>query len=93
MARKSRIKKSECRKRYFADCPNCTASFEADERVDMQELCGCGERLTWNDQRELRTLAGKRKCQNRTESGFSAKMTQGITEGEKIKPRRRWGHQ
>jgi len=55
-------KPMDMRKRFYADCQNCTASFEADERDDMQEFCCCGERLTWNDQRELRTLAGVREC-------------------------------
>ncbi len=48
------------RKRYFADCYKCTASYEADRYEDTQKFCGCGEKLTWNDRKHLKSIEGMR---------------------------------
>ena len=48
------------RKRFWADCCRCTASFDADRLQDTQKRCSCGEVLTWNDNEKLKTLKGER---------------------------------
>ena len=58
---KRRKKPMDQRKRFFADCPNCTASFEAEKEIDTQKRCSCGQLLTWNDQDRLKTFYGKRE--------------------------------
>ncbi len=58
---KKRAKKPmDMRKRFFADCSNCSASFEADRYEDTRAVCSCGTKLTWNDKAKLKTLDGKR---------------------------------
>jgi len=51
-------KKMESRKRFFADCPKCTLSFDADLYKDTVKKCICGEVLAWSDGKELKTLQG-----------------------------------
>jgi len=50
----------DSRKRFFADCSNCTASFDADRREDTQKRCSCGSLLAWNDKDDLKNLEGVR---------------------------------
>lgn len=59
MKRKAK-KPMDMRKRFYADCSNCSASFEADIYEDTQSSCSCGTKLTWNNQEKLKTLEGKR---------------------------------
>ena len=55
-----RTKKRETRKRFFADCPKCTLSFDCDKAEDTVRRCVCGELLSWSDKETLRTLEGAR---------------------------------
>ncbi len=48
------------RKRYWADCSKCSASFDADKVEDTQKRCSCGSLLAWNDGEKLKTLEGQR---------------------------------
>ncbi|WP_201335145.1 MULTISPECIES: hypothetical protein [unclassified Nitratiruptor] len=53
-------KQERIRKRFFADCYNCTASFEAERYEDTQKHCSCGVKLTWNDSHKLKSVEGVR---------------------------------
>ena len=53
-------KRLDDRKRFFADCPKCTLSFDADRLEDTAKRCFCGELLAWSDKRELKSVRGVR---------------------------------